>query len=126
MFKRIDHIELIPTDFQRTLDFYTNVLEFQLKERFSVHAGPLEEIAYIALGDTVIELMRITQAAPMPAAQFIVGYHALALEVDDMDQAVAYLQEKNIPIVWGPMDLGKSKRAEIRDPDGLTIELRQW
>jgi len=31
-----------------------------------------------------------------------------------------------VEITWGPITLGKSKRAEIKDPDGLSIELRQW
>jgi len=126
MFKRIDHVEIIPTDFQRTLDFYTGVLGFTVRERFAVDAGPLAEIAYIVLGDTVIELMRVAQAAPPDTEPWRVGYHALALEVDDMAQAVAYLQKQGIPLAWGPVDLGNSTRAEIRDPDGLVIELRQW
>ena len=43
-----------------------------------------------------------------------------------MTKAVAYLEGKGIAIAWGPIDLGDSFRGEIRDPDGLTIELRQW
>jgi len=27
---------------------------------------------------------------------------------------------------WGPVTIGKSIRAEIKDPDGFPIELRQW
>jgi glyoxylase I family protein len=50
----------------------------------------------------------------------------IALEVEDMDTAVKYLTSKAVEITWGPATLGKSKRAEIKDPDGLSIELRQW
>jgi catechol 2,3-dioxygenase-like lactoylglutathione lyase family enzyme len=50
----------------------------------------------------------------------------MAIEVEDMDQAVEYLKTRGIGISWGPAHLGKSKRAVIRDPDGLPIELRQW
>jgi predicted enzyme related to lactoylglutathione lyase len=46
--------------------------------------------------------------------------------VEDMDTAVKYLSSKGVEITWGPVTLGKSKRAEIKDPDGLSIELRQW
>jgi glyoxylase I family protein len=31
-----------------------------------------------------------------------------------------------VPITWGPVNLGDSRRAEIHDIDGLPIELRQW
>jgi glyoxylase I family protein len=50
----------------------------------------------------------------------------MAIEVDDMDRAVQYLKGKGVEVSWGPVTLGTSKRAEIKDPDGLSIELRQW
>ena len=50
----------------------------------------------------------------------------IAIEVEDMDKAVEYLKAKGVEISSGPVVLGKSKRAEIKDPDGLSIELRQW
>jgi glyoxylase I family protein len=43
-----------------------------------------------------------------------------------MDRAIEYLKGKGVEVSWGPVLLGTSKRAEIRDPDGLSIELRQW
>ena len=43
-----------------------------------------------------------------------------------MEKAVDYLRGKGIAIALEPADLGDSFRGEIRDPDGLIIELRQW
>ena len=60
------------------------------------------------------------------AEEWRVGYRMMAIEVEDMDQAVEYLKTRGIGISWGPAHLGKSKRAVIRDPDGHPIELRQW
>ena len=54
------------------------------------------------------------------------GYRMMALEVEDMDAALAYLAGKGIKPSWGPVALGPAKRAEIHDCDGLPIELRQW
>jgi len=50
----------------------------------------------------------------------------MALEVDDMKKALEYLMGKGIDPVWGPVFRDKYARAEIRDPDGYHIELRQW
>jgi predicted enzyme related to lactoylglutathione lyase len=51
----------------------------------------------------------------------------MAIEVEDMDEAIAYLKTKGVAASFGPMNLPDgSKRAEIKDPDGLGIELRQW
>ncbi|MCL4535874.1 MAG: VOC family protein [Bacteroidetes bacterium] len=49
----------------------------------------------------------------------------MALEVEDIDKALEYLKGKGIVPSRGPAALGKSKRAEIEDPDGIPIELRQ-
>ncbi len=50
----------------------------------------------------------------------------MALEVDDMQTTVDYLKTKGVEIVWGPKVRATYARAEIRDPDGHPIELRQW
>ena len=126
MFKRIDHVEIIPTDFERAIEFYVSVLGFTVKERFPVAAAPLKEIAFLALGDTVLELISVKQPAAAPRGQWQAGYRAMAIEVEDMDSAIKYLAGKGIAITWGPADTGRSIRAEIQDPDGLPIELRQW
>ncbi len=126
MFKRIDHIEVIPQDFGRALQFYTEILGFKIKSRLPVAAPPLEEVAYLELGDTVLELMRVSDAAVVTAKPWQTGYRMMALEVADMEQALDYLVGQGVAVTWGPVTLGASKRAEIQDPDGLSIELRQW
>jgi glyoxylase I family protein len=126
MFKRIDHVEIIPRDFERSIKFYIETLGFTMKQRMTVSAPPLEEIAYLALGDTVLELMRVKDPALSAAEPWSTGYRMMALEVEDMGRALEYLAGKGIEPTWGPVSLGSSKRAEIHDPDGLSIELRQW
>ena len=39
---------------------------------------------------------------------------------------LAALKAKGIEAAWGPMKRPDYARAEIRDPDGNPIELRQW
>lgn len=125
MFKRIDHVEILPSNFDRSMTFYKDVLEFRLVSRMPVPAGPLKEIVYLQLGDTVIELLHVENPAPIPASM-TVGYRAIALEVESMETAITYLRDHGVYVTWGPIDLGISIRAEITDPDGLSIELREW
>lgn len=125
MFKRIDHVEIIPGDFAASLKFYQQVLDFKLVSRMDVDAGPLKEIVYLQLGDTVLELLNIENPVPI-SAEMMIGYRAMALEVESMAEATAYLRDRGVEVTWGPIDLGDSLRAEIADPDGLIIELRQW
>jgi len=87
---------------------------------------PMKEIAYLELGGTVMELISVEKPVAGPQNPWKVGYRAIAIEIEDMDSTVNYLKNKGIAITWGPVSTGKSKRAEIQDPDGLPIELRQW
>ena len=126
MFKRIDHVEIVPSDMERTIGFYTDVLGFAVKERRKVDRPPLQEVAFLTLNDSTIELLSFADSAPKSAEPRQVGFRCLAIEVEDMDKTVEYLQGKGVSLALGPVMMGSSKRAEIRDPDGISIELRQW
>ena len=127
MFKRIDHVEIVPSDFDRSLNFYSEVLGFKERERIPIVGHPtLREVAYLDLGDTTLELLRYESPESRLSHVPHVGYRAMALEVDSMDSAITYLAEKGIRPSLAPIDAGGSLRAEITDPDGLPIELRQW
>jgi len=127
VFKRIDHVEIIPADAERSIEFYAGVLGFKLKSRTKVGMGPLEEVIFLTLGDTTLEIVSMKNPVPASQEATAVGYRMMAIEVDDMDKAISYLKSKGVGVSTGPvtMDNG-SKRAEIKDPDGLGIELRQW
>lgn len=125
MFKRIDHIELVTADKERALRFYTEVLGFSLRSRLTVPGGL--RLAYLDLGGTTVELMSWTEAAPAPRPEGEhLGYRMMALEVDDLQAALQALARSGVECSWGPVVRPDYARAEIRDPDGNAIELRQW
>jgi glyoxylase I family protein len=125
MFKRIDHVEIIPRNIEESIEFYTTVLGFKIKERNKMSMPGLTEISYLTLGDTMIEMLAFKEPTAATEAP-TVGYRMMALEVEDMDKTVEYLKSKGVVITRGPNAIGKSKRAEIKDPSGIGIELRQW
>ena len=136
MFKRIDHIELLTASPQRVIDFYVGVLGFRVRERSRIPAtprGPLD-LVYLELGGTTVEVMCYPEASPAIAPRSTEprqGWQCLALEVEDMDAALAHLKARGVEPCWGPMkrpagSTNAYARAEIRDPDGNPIELRQW
>lgn len=130
MFKRIDHVEIVTERLEQTADFYTDVLGFKVKARDRIERSGLGapiDLVYLELGGTVVELISYDGAAVDPAPQNEhLGYRMIALEVDDMQQAADYLKEKGVDIVWGPRVRKTYARAEICDPNGFHIELRQW
>lgn len=131
MFKRIDHVELVTDHPDRTIEFYTGILGFKVRARDRVErsgAGVPINLVYLELGGTTVELITYDGAEIGPAPTGIhLGYNLVALEVEDMQKAIAFLKTKGVAVVWGPMIReGQSARAEIADPNGYHIELRQW
>jgi len=129
MFKRIDHIELLTAQPERAVGFYTGVLGFTVRKRDRVPSTPMGplDLVYLDLGGTTVELMCYPERQPgaaQPGERL--GYRMMALEVEDMDRALALLKAKGIEPSWGPIKRPSYARAEIRDPDGNSIELRQW
>jgi glyoxylase I family protein len=130
MFKRIDHVEIVTDQLDRTVQFYTEVLGFAVKSRDRIERSGLGvpiDLVYLDLGGTVVELISYDGALVDPAPQTEhLGYRMIALEVDDMQRTTEYLKTKGVDIVWGPRVRETYSRAEICDPNGYPIELRQW
>jgi len=128
MFKRIDHVEIVTDRPDETIEFYTAVLGFTVKRRDRVERpGSALNLTYLDLGGTTVELIAYEGVAVEPAPQKEhLGYRMIALEVDDMQKTADELKAKGVDIVWGPMVRDTYARAEICDPNGYRIELRQW
>jgi glyoxylase I family protein len=130
MFKRIDHVEIVTDQLERTERFYIDVLGFSVKARDRIERSGLGvpiDLVYLDLGGTVVELISYEGASvdPVPQNEHL-GYRMIALEVDNMQTAADYLRTKGVDIVWGPRVRETYSRAEICDPNGNHIELRQW
>lgn len=130
MFKRIDHIEIVTDRLEPTIAFYTGVLGFTVGARDRIerpNSDVVLNIAYLGLGGTTVELMSYERlpVAPEPAMEHL-GYRMMAIEVEDMKEALAYLKTKGVEPVWGPVYRDTYARAEISDPNGYHIELRHW
>ena len=129
MFTRIDHIELLTSQPERAVEFYTGVLGFKVRSRDRVPQTPMGplDLVYLELGGTTVELMCYSEATiEQRAPEERLGYRMMALEVEDMDRALTLLKSKGVEPSWGPVKRPSYARAEIRDPDGNGIELRQW
>jgi glyoxylase I family protein len=131
MFKRIDHVEIVTDQPERTERFYVEVLGFRRRSELRIplsSPGAEMRLVYLDLGDGTVELMSYegVEVAPQPRKEHL-GYRMMALEVEDMQKAVAHLESKGVAVTWGPVVReGLYARAEIQDPNGFAIELRQW
>ncbi len=125
MITGIDHVHVTAVDMDKSIAFYTEVLGFHFLRR--VEHGPADarrELAYVGLGDTLIEFL-----PPAPGVDVIgTATRPLALTVTDLEGTLADLVAKGVEVTM-PLRAGFSYyglAAAIKDPSGLTIELREW
>ena len=121
MFKRIDHIALHVADLARSIAFYER--HFGFKNYFQHAAAGGMQIAYLRLGDTVLELTHHSDGA-------MKGFH-FCLETDAFDASVAELEKAGVPLVRAPHPTAAReprenawRRLVFSGPDGEQIELR--
>lgn len=122
---RILHTMLRVGDLDRSLKFYTEVLGMRLLRRHDYPEGRFT-LAFVGYGDerenTVLEL---TYNWDTHAYDLGNGFGHIAIEVDDVYQAVEEIRAKGGKIVRepGPMKHGHTILAFVEDPDGYKIEL---
>jgi catechol 2,3-dioxygenase-like lactoylglutathione lyase family enzyme len=136
------HVALTTTRFERLRDFYVETLGLPVVGGF-----PGQEILFIAAGTTAIELIGETSddereraaddRADRPAVENRgtsyrarrTGWHHLAWEVDDVDEAYVELLARGVtphsPPEDFPDDAPTMRIAFLQDPDGNLIELVQ-
>ena len=125
MFKKIEHTEIVSSNMERTLNYYTDILGFTIQWRRTSDKPPLEEVAFIELNGTLIEVFAVKEPAPLSGGQWQIGCRRIAIELDDMNKAMDYLRGKGVEISQKPNDVGTTVMAEILDPDGMPIQLVQ-
>ncbi|MCU7896934.1 MAG: lactoylglutathione lyase [Candidatus Thiodiazotropha sp. (ex Lucinoma aequizonata)] len=122
---RILHTMLRVGDLQRSIDFYTQVLEMRLLRQKEYPEGKYT-LAFIGYGDennqTVIELTHNWNTDHYDLGN---SFGHLAIEVDDVYQATDQIRTLGGKIIReaGPMNAGSTIIAFVEDPDGYQIEL---
>lgn len=121
---RLLHTMLRVTDLDRSIDFYTNVLNMKLLRRKDFPAGEFT-LAFVGYGDekdhTVLEL---TQNWDNRSYDLGDAYGHIAIAVEDAAKTCADVEAKGGQVVRpaGPMKGGTTVIAFIKDPDGYMIE----
>ena len=151
MIVSVDHINLVVSDLERSVDFYTNVLGFRETQRAELEGEWIETIigletvkasvAYVVspAGQPRLELLQYHspigdgfQANSIPNT---LGLRHLALSVDNIDSAVQRLREAGTELLSRPVivptdviqhSTGQKILCYFHDPDGVLLELTEY
>ena len=120
---KIHHVAIIVSDYEKSRKFYVETLELPIiRENYREDRGDWK--LDLQVGDIELEIFGVKNPPKRVTNPEACGLRHLAFHVDDVEQAVAWLNEKGIetePIRWDPFT-GK-QMVFFRDPDDLPIEL---
>ncbi|ELQ6172473.1 VOC family protein [Cronobacter dublinensis] len=124
--KQIHHIAIIATDYHRSKAFYCDTLGFTLLSEVYRDARDSWKGDLALNGQYVIELFSFPFPPARPSRPEACGLRHLAFSVDDVDQAVAFLESRGVTCEAVRVDPLTGKRFTFfTDPDGLPLELYQ-
>jgi catechol 2,3-dioxygenase len=121
--RRLGHVVLQVRDPERSMKFYTEVLNFRVSDR-----SPEGAVFLTSVGDHhTVALFPSPGQAAEPAPESGVRLHHFAMEVGSVAELLeirSFLRERGVPIVFeGRHRMGGHTSLEFLDPDGFELEL---
>ena len=124
MLKRIHHIAIICSDYERSKAFYVDVLGLTFIKEVYRDERQSYKLDLALNGQYVVELFSFPNPPPRVSQPEATGLRHLAFEVDDIVSAIEILKAKGVVCEPIRMDEHTGKQFTfLSDPDGLPIEL---
>ena len=122
---KIHHVAIIVSDYKKSRDFYVNQLGFEIiRENYREERDDWK--LDLRLGDCELEIFGVKHPPARVNRPEARGLRHLAFAVDNMEDAVAWLNAKGIetePVRTD--DFTGKKMTFFFDPDGLPLELHE-
>ncbi|MEW6145318.1 MAG: VOC family protein [Thermodesulfobacteriota bacterium] len=147
----IDHINIVVSDLERSVKFYTELLGFNESKRAHLEGewiesivglnGVVADVAFIVApaGEPRIELLcyKTPQGEAIPANSLAntVGIRHIAFRVDDIYAASEKLKNAGVKLIGEPVvvpetvvthDAGHKMLCYFHDPDGVLLEITEY
>ena len=124
MLQSIHHIAIICSDYKTSKHFYTNILKLDIIREHYREARDSFKLDLALNGNYIIELFSFPNPPARTSRPEACGLRHLAFEVDDIDHAVKWLEQKGVGVEPIRTDEYTGKRFTFfADPDNLPIEL---
>ncbi|MEM7009612.1 MAG: VOC family protein [Thermodesulfobacteriota bacterium] len=151
MINAVDHINIVVSDLERSVKFYTEVLGFEKINVVHLEGDWIDDIvglkgvnadvAFIIApeGEPKIELLCYTspigESIPANSAANTIGLRHIALRVDDIWGAYNKLKDVGVTLFSEPIAVPMATPAQnpvrkslfyFNDPDGVLLEIAQY
>ena len=122
--KGVHHIAIICSNYERSKNFYTHVLGFQVVREVYREERQSFKLDLSLNGQYLVELFSFPSPSPRSSQPEACGLRHLAFKVENLELAVLHLKKEGIETEPIRVDPYTGKRFTFfRDPDGLPLEL---
>lgn len=111
----LHHISLGCSNIKNSLEFYQNILDFEVLEESDRHA--VVHLDPVSIRLNLMEGYKNTLKNPGEMSLSFI------LDVDDFTDAIKELEDNSIEIIKGPVMIEGGESILIADPDGNFLEL---
>ncbi len=151
MIHAIDHLNIVVSDLERSVKFYTKVLGFEQTNSAHLEGDWVEsivglkgvsaDVAFIVApaGEPRIELLCYKsptgESIPENSLANTVGLRHIALRVDDIHSSAQKLKDAGVKLLSEPVtvptsvvthDAGHKMLCYFHDPDGVLLEITEY
>ncbi len=121
---KIHHVAIICSDYQKSKDFYVNLLGFKIINEFYRRERASYKLDLEVDETTAIELFSFPDPPPRVNRPEAAGLRHLAFEVDNIEDTVTELTGRKIVVEPVRVDeITGKKYTFFKDPDNLPLEL---
>ena len=121
---RTHHVAIICSDYARSRAFYTTILGLEIVAEVHRRERASHKLDLRLPDGTQVELFSFPDPPRRPSYPEACGLRHLALEVGDIEQAIAELERHGVNVEPVRIDEYTGKRFTFfADPDGLPLEL---
>lgn len=151
MIRAVDHINIVVSDLNRSVLFYTELLGFREVKRAYLNGDWIESI--VGLKDVRAQVVYIVAPAGEPRLELLhyesptgqsilensvantIGLRHIAFQVDNIEHEVKRLKDAGVTPLSKPIvvpttvvehDIGKKTLCYFHDPDGTLLELSEY
>ena len=124
MLKKVHHIAIICSNYEKSKDFYVNILGFEIYAEVYREARDSFKLDLTLNGEYVIELFSFPNPPARASRPEACGLRHLAFEVEDVEKVKLELEIKGI--ISEPIRIDEftnKKFTFFEDPDGLPLEI---